>query len=308
MNENRFNKERFDSWQAGHQQQAAEMLAMAKAEIPLLFTAERYLYFLDFVSRFHNYSYLNLVLLFKQYPAATYLAPYALWKNIALSFGPDHDALNEKGKKKGLITLIPFTKETLGNKDQKTKYELIYHVANLFDVSQTNHLEIPEAKISYELLPEYIIDVIREITGYGIYEVSAYDDPQLKNQNAYCSVHTKAIFLKKELHPVQQLISLLPLAVDITLADHAFIEERFRLLVRESCVYCLFIFYGLDVSQYTFSSISLYQRYPLDVLEGILHRTQSITHSLIIQIDAWYKERQLSSYQDIEQDLLGLPI
>ncbi len=126
-----------------------------------IFTSERYTEYLNTMSKFHNYSFNNTLLITMQKPEATLVAGYQAWQK---KFNR-HVKRGEKGiqiiapapirEKQEIEKIDPVTKEPVIGDDGQPETEIVemviprFRVTTVFDVSQTEgepmaELEIPE--------------------------------------------------------------------------------------------------------------------------------------------------------------------
>ena len=117
--------------------------------------------YLTAISRFHNYSFGNVLEIARQMPAATRVAGFWTWKNLGRSVNAGA---------KGIRILAPIVgikrkKDNEAEKDitkQNTRALLGFRNAYIFDISQTNGVDLP-------LLPEVSGD-----PGEGIDRLAAF--------------------------------------------------------------------------------------------------------------------------------------
>lgn len=101
--------------------------------------------YLTAMSRFHNYSFGNVLEIARQMPTATRVAGFWTWKNLGRSV---------KAGQKGIRILAPIVgvrrkKEEEAQKDitkQNTRVLLGFRNAYVFDVSQTDGVDLPEMR------------------------------------------------------------------------------------------------------------------------------------------------------------------
>ena len=126
-----------------------------------IFTSERYTEYLDTMSKFHNYSFNNTLLITMQKPDATLVAGYQAWQK---KFNR-HVKRGEKGiqiiaptpvkEKQEIEKIDPDTQEPIIGEDGQPETEIVemviprFRVATVFDVSQTEgepiaELDVPE--------------------------------------------------------------------------------------------------------------------------------------------------------------------
>ena len=121
-----------------------------------LFESDRYMNYLKIMSRFHNYSFNNSLLIAMQKPDATYVAGYTSWEK-------NFDRHVQKGQKgirilapspykikKDVDRIDPNTQRPVLGSDGKPLRERVeatipaYKVTTVFDVSQTEGRDLPE--------------------------------------------------------------------------------------------------------------------------------------------------------------------
>jgi hypothetical protein len=101
--------------------------------------------YLTAMSRFHNYSFGNVLEIARQMPTATRIAGFWTWKNLGRSV---------KAGSKGIRILAPIVgvrrkKDEEAEKDitkQNTRVLLGFRNAYVFDVSQTDGIDLPELR------------------------------------------------------------------------------------------------------------------------------------------------------------------
>src|ERR1700678_2001904 len=105
--------------------------------------SEALTHYLNAISRFHNYSFGNVLEIARQMPSATRVAGFWTWKNLGRSVNAGA---------KGIRILAPIVgvrrkKDEEAEKDitkQNTRVLLGFRNAYVFDVSQTNGVDLPE--------------------------------------------------------------------------------------------------------------------------------------------------------------------
>lgn len=106
-------------------------------------TFDRYL---NWISRFHSYSFGNIGLILSQKPDSTYVAGYKTWQQLGRQV---------RGGEKGIAILVPMRTKPRTDIDSETQEErtipgrLFFGIGHVFDVSQTDgNGEIPNFKPS----------------------------------------------------------------------------------------------------------------------------------------------------------------
>ena len=124
-----------------------------------LFDSERYKEYLKVMSKFHNYSFRNTVLIAMQKPDASLLAGFSAWKNnfernvMRGQKGIKIIAPSPYKIKQEMQKIDPHTQKPIIGKDGKPVTEEkevtipAYKVVSVFDVSQTEGKELPDIAI-----------------------------------------------------------------------------------------------------------------------------------------------------------------
>lgn len=124
-----------------------------------LFDSERYKEYLKVMSKFHNYSFRNTVLIAMQKPDASLLAGFSAWKNnfernvMRGEKGIKIIAPSPYKIKQEMQKIDPHTQKPIIGKDGKPVTEEkeitipAYKVVSVFDVSQTEGKELPDIAV-----------------------------------------------------------------------------------------------------------------------------------------------------------------
>lgn len=93
--------------------------------------SERFMRYLDFCARFHQYSALNLMLIFSQRPNATFVAGYRRWQELGYQV---------RNGEKGIAILAPivYVRKNTGEDGEVNEQERMvgFKVVHVFDASQ----------------------------------------------------------------------------------------------------------------------------------------------------------------------------
>ena len=148
-----------------------------------LFDSERYKEYLKVMSRFHNYSFNNTLLIAMQKPDASLVAGFTAWKNnfqrnvIKGEKGIKIIAPSPFKLKQQTEKIDPHTRKPVMGKDGKPVMEEkevtipAYKVVSVFDVSQTEGKELPDIAVD-----ELTGDVDRYKDFFTIADISLYED------------------------------------------------------------------------------------------------------------------------------------
>ena len=294
-----------------------------------LFDSERYKEYLRVMSKFHNYSFNNTLLIAMQKPDASLIAGFSAWKN---NFGRNV-MKGQKGIKilapspfkikKEMEKIDPQTGKAFIGKDGKPVTEEkeitipAFKVVSVFDVSQTEGREIPN--IAVNMLTgdvEHYKDVFAALektspvpVGFEKIEGGAH---------GYYHLEDKRIALDEGMSELQTLKALIHEIAHAKLHDidlNAPLEDlenrpdrRTREVQAESIAYTVCQHYGLDTSDYSFGYVAGWSAgRELAELKSSLETIRSTAAEIINSIDEHIAELQKEQAQDAPREKAAMP-
>ena len=291
-----------------------------------LFDSERYKEYLRVMSKFHNYSFNNTLLIAMQKPDASLIAGFNAWKN---NFGR-----NVMRGEKGIRILAPSpykirqevekkdpqTGKTVIGKDGKPVTETkeiqipAYKVVAVFDVSQTEGRELPSISANeltgdVEQYEDFFAALEKtspvpmgfekiEGTAHGYYHLEekriAIDEGMSQLQNLKTAIHEIA---HAKLHDIDLNAPEQPDRPD----------RRTREVQAESIAYTVCQHYGLDTSDYSFGYVAGWSSgRELAELKISLETIRATAAEIINTIDGHFaelqKEREAAKAQEAEKE------
>lgn len=289
-----------------------EITDRLEAGIQELFDSDRFKEYLQVMSKFHNYSFNNTLLIAMQKPDATLVAGYNSWKNL---FGRQV-ARGAKGIKvlapspykikKEIDKIDPKTQKPVTDKNGKPVKEETeitvpaFKVVSVFDVSQTEGKELPSIGVD-----ELTGDVEQYNDFFKAAELSAPVPVGFEKiaggAKGYYSHTDKRIAINEGMSELQNLKTLIHETAhaklhDIDLnappekqADRP--DRRTREVQAESIAYAVCQHYGLDTSDYSFSYVAQWSSgQELAELKASLETIRSTASELIKDIDKNFAE------------------
>ena len=297
---------------SGQQKTVAELIAakdskglaqVLKEGVKDYFKSDTYKQYLLAMSKFHNYSPLNIQMILRQNPNASYVASFKKWKDeFSRSVNKGEKALRIFAP----ITVKkrdPKTNEPLLDKDGKEITYTSFKLVPVFDVSQTDGKELP--KPIYELKGSYqdygnLYKSAKEVSAAKGVPISFSEDT--KGAKGYYSPVSNEIVIKKGLSEQHTLKTIFH---EMAHSDLHNLEKRaetpFNLstaeLQAESVAFVVSSHYGLDTSEYSFGYLASWTQDPkgFSDLEGQIKIVQKEADSLISRID-----QALEKYQSKE--------
>lgn len=199
--------------------QIDEITKKLEEGVKALFDSEKYMNYLKVMSKFHNYSFNNSLLIAMQMPQASLVAGYSKWKNTF------HRQVEKGQKAIKIIAPSPYKIDKIQDKIDpdtnrpmldtngnivKEKVKVVipaYKVTNVFDVSQTSGEPIPslvnELSGNVEEYKTFIEAIKRTSTVPIIFEKIN------SNAKGYYNIEDKCIVIKENMSEVQTAKTLI---------------------------------------------------------------------------------------------------
>ena len=288
-----------------------------------LFESERYKEYLRVMSKFHNYSFNNTLLIAMQKPDASLVAGFSSWKN---NFGRNV-MKGEKGIK--IIAPSPFTvKQEVEKTDPQTGKPVIgkdgkpvteekeikvpaYKVVSVFDVSQTEGRELPDIAVD-----ELTGDVDRFKDFFAALEQASPVPVGFEKieggAHGYYHLEEKRIAIDEGMSDLQTLKTAIHEIAHAKLHDIDLnapkeeqkprVDRRTREVEAESVAYTVCQHYGLDTSDYSFGYVAGWSSgKELAELRGSLETIRSTAAEMINAIDGHFAELQKAQEKEKAQ-------
>ena len=286
-----------------------------------LFDSERYREYLRVMSKFHNYSFNNTLLIAMQKPDASLVAGFSAWKNnfgrnvIKGQKGIKIIAPSPYKVKQEMKKIDPHTQQPIIGKDGKPVTEEkeitipAYKVVSVFDVSQTEGKELPDIAVD-----ELTGDVERYRDFFAALEKTSpvpIGFEQIPgSSHGYYHLEDKRIAIQEGMSELQTLKTAIHEIAHAKLHDidlnapeneqQPRVDRRTREVEAESVAYTVCQHYGLDTSDYSFGYVAGWSSgRELSELKNSLETIRSAAAEIINSIDETLAE--LSKAQDKEQ-------
>lgn len=244
---------------------------MAKLEqgVQNLFHSERYEAYLKTMSRFHEYSVNNTILICMQRPDASYVAGYQAWKK---SF-KRQVRRGERGIK--ILAPCPYKVTIKQNKldpqtqqlvtEQEEVTRVAFRPVTVFDVSQTEGEPLPqlcvheltggvehydaflEALQAVSPYPVVFAEITTGAKGYCSYE---------KGQIMICEGMSQAQTVKTAIHEISHAILHTPVTGGSGASQGSSPDRHTREVEAESVAYVVCQHFGIDTAEYSFGYVA----------------------------------------------------
>ena len=256
------------------EKQLKEISERLEQGVKEIFTSERYTEYLNTMSKFHNYSFNNTLLITMQKPEATLVAGYQAWQK---KFNR-HVKRGEKGiqiiapapirEKQEIEKIDPVTKEPVIGDDGQPETEIVemviprFRVTTVFDVSQTEGEPIAELEVSELTGSVQFYDTFME----ALQNISPVPIRMMEIEGeakGYYHQTEKYIAIKEDMSNVQTM------KTGVHEVSHALLHDRevmdaegvlkdqtTKEVEAESIAYIVCNHFGLDTSEYSFTYIA----------------------------------------------------
>ena len=299
-------------------EQIKEITDKLEKGLKALIQSDNYRDYLNTMSKFHNYSFNNSLLIAMQRPDATYVAGYQSWQK---NFGRQV----EKGEKAiKIIAPSPYKKieetpilDKNGNQmlglDGKPMTEKVEHimpgfrVTSVFDVSQTSGAELPDickqldgSVIGYQDLQE-------ALSRYSPAPINF--DEISSGANGFYSSESKSITVKEGMSEAQTLKTSVHEVAHSILHDRdngtiLNADSRTKEVQAESVAYTVCQHYGLDTSDYSFGYVAGWSSdKDMKELKASMETIQSAARDMINGIDKHLADIRLEHIDEIAYKL-----
>ena len=292
-----------------------------------LFDSERYKEYLRVMSKFHNYSFNNTLLIAMQKPDASLVAGFSAWKNnfernvMKGQKGIKIIAPSPFKVKQEMQKIDPHTQKPVIGKDGKPVTEEkeitipAYKVVTVFDVSQTEGKELPDIAVD-----ELTGDVDRYKDFFAALEKTspvpiAFEKIE-GGSHGYYHLADKRIALNEGMSELQTLKTAIHEIAHAKLHDidlnapkdeQPRVDRNTREVEAESVAYTVCQHYGLDTSDYSFGYVAGWSSgRELAELKTSLETIRATAAEIINTIDGHFaelqKEREATKAQEAEKE------
>lgn len=292
-------------------QQIVEQLEQGVSEV---FESEPYKQYLQVMSKFHSYSYNNILLIAMQCPSATMVAGYESWQRLFKR----HVCKNEKAIK--ILAPCPYKRTILQDVTDpithqpirdaqgnivKEKVQIMvpaFRPVSVFDVSQTEGEPLPEMATVQELIGEVDgFDTLQEIIE-SMAPCAIYHKDIEGSAKGYFSPDKNEIVIKNGLAQQQEIKTMIHEIAHSLLHNSEKMKDkkisRNDMEVQaESVAYTVCSALGIDTSEYSFGYIAGWsQGKDIKELKSALDLICDTASSMIFHIENKLTERYEEKY------------
>lgn len=298
------------------QKQLQEITDRLEQGVSDIFTSENYIKYLETMSKFHNYSLNNIILINMQKPEASLIAGYNAWKKF-------HGRQVMKGEK-GIKILAPSpykVKRSVEKLDPQTQKPIIgqdgkpvmeekeitipaYKIVSVFDVSQTEGKELPTLSVN---------ELAGEVDGYDAFfeainkccPVPIMFEEIKDGAKGYFSHAFNYIAIKEGMSQQQTIKSAIHEMVHQKLhsGENGLKQsKRSREVEAESTAYTVCQHYGIDTSDYSFTYVAGWSKgKEMSELKDSLDIIRKTASEMITDIDQALEELYLEKVENKQE-------
>lgn len=301
-------------------QKVKEITDKLEAGLKELFESEKYKSYLSTMSKFHNYSFNNTLLIAMQKPEATLVAGYQAWqKNFERHVNKGEKAIRilapapykikeERDKLDPVTGEMMFDENGMPQKEETEVTIPAFRAVSVFDVSQTDGKPIPELEVN-ELLStvEGYEDFIQALMNISPVPIAFEDIPG--DSKGYFSTAEKRIAVQENMSESQTLKTMVHEVAHSRLHDKE-VNQSMDIPVKdrntkeveaESVAFTVCQHFGIDTSDYSFGYIAGWSSgRNMKELKSSLDTIRKTASELITGIEGAMQELQLN--REMEQE------
>ena len=301
-------------------QKVKEITDKLEAGLKELFESEKYKSYLCTMSKFHNYSFNNTLLIAMQKPEATLVAGYQAWqKNFERHVNKGEKAIRilapapykikeERDKLDPVTGEMMFDENGMPQKEETEVTIPAFRAVSVFDVSQTDGKPIPELEVN-ELLStvEGYEDFVQALMNISPVPIAFEDIPG--DSKGYFSTAEKRIAVQENMSESQTLKTMVHEVAHSRLHDKE-VNQSMDIPVKdrntkeveaESVAFTVCQHFGIDTSDYSFGYIAGWSSgRNMKELKSSLDTIRKTASELITGIEGAMQELQLN--REMEQE------
>ena len=301
-------------------QKVKEITDKLEAGLKELFESEKYKSYLSTMSKFHNYSFNNTLLIAMQKPEATLVAGYQAWqKNFERHVNKGEKAIRilapapykikeERDKLDPVTGEMMFDENGMPQKEETEVTIPAFRAVSVFDVSQTDGKPIPELEVN-ELLStvEGYEDFVQALMNISPVPIAFEDIPG--DSKGYFSTAEKRIAVQENMSESQTLKTMVHEVAHSMLHDKE-VNQSMDIPVKdrntkeveaESVAFTVCQHFGIDTSDYSFGYIAGWSSgRNMKELKSSLDTIPKTASELITGIEGAMQELQLN--REMEQE------
>ncbi|MGG3471503.1 ArdC-like ssDNA-binding domain-containing protein [Neobacillus pocheonensis] len=223
-----------------------ELYAKLKEGVQKVYFSDKWKEILLFQSRFHNYSFNNMMLIYFQCPTATFVAGYTDWQKLGRQV---------QYKQEGIKILAPSYKIEKDEQTGEKKKKLVgFHQTSVFDVSQTKGAPLPS--LTHELTMETatlrdFYETLKAVCPFPVEEKTITN-----GSKGYFDHLTQSIAVKKGMAALHKCKTLVHEMAHGYLHTNSDKSKEMKEVEAEGTAFVVLSYFGFDTSNYSFPYVA----------------------------------------------------
>lgn len=238
--------------------------------------ADSYKKWLQFGSKFHQYSWGNQMLIQAQKPDATQVAGYNRWKEMGRQV--------RKGEK-GISIMVPHKRKIT---DEKTGEDIFtvssFGVGFVFDIASTDGPPLPQPPLPKDLKGNDPLgdELFSRISDFVVDDLGVSHRRDFLHGHARGSwnPNTRTIALKKGLYADQEVKTFVHEAIHGYRNDNGSVDRQDAEMITESAAFVVLNHFGMDTQSYSFPYVAGYAQEKERFVKN-LGEIQQVSHFMI---------------------------
>lgn len=272
------------------------------------FTSDKYISYLQVMSKFHTYSANNQVLIAMQMPEATIVAGYNSWmRNFDRHVKRGEKSITILAPMKVKIKIDTDRRDADGKIIQEERETIKFRPVPVFDVSQTEGKPLPQiiSELTGDVsLYEQLLNAARQAAPYPI-EIGSVEG----SAKGWCNFTQEKIIIKEGMSEAQTLKTAFHETAHARI--HAGDTDKSREqkeVEAESIAYVVCSHFGLDTSDYSFGYVATWAgRQDINLLKQSMQTISQTAKSIITDVERAMEEPEQTvsgkSKEEIAQDV-----
>ena len=271
-----------------------QTLDKLEAGVMEFFTSDKYISYLQVMSKFHTYSANNQILIAMQMPEATAVAGYNSWmRNFDRHVKRGEKSITILAPMKVKIKIDTDRRDADGKIIQEERETIKFRPVSVFDVSQTEGKPLPE--IITELTGdvssyEQLLNAARQAAPYPI-EIRAVEG----SAKGWCNFTQEKIIIKEGMSEAQTLKTAFHETAHARIHSDSDKSREQKEVEAESIAYVVCNHFGLDTSDYSFGYVATWAgRQDINLLKQSMQTISQTANTIITDVERAMEEPELT--------------
>lgn len=265
--------------------QADALHATIADQVVSLRTSDTWVSYLNFISKFHSYSFRNTMLIRSQMPHATQVAGFRRWQELGRQVRKGEKSLKIFGYREHKITVDKDQEENQDPSTPQASPTRYFPVLSVFDISQTDLVEGSEdQRLAKHLRGEDTTGLYEGLAAWMTSQGWKIHRHGAGGANGYMDAKTKTIVIAPHLEPAQATKTLIHETAHALMHSKITDYQTHRGVYEteaESVAYVVAGAFGMDTSAYSIGYVAGWANFDAETIEETGNRVLKCAHQLI---------------------------